>query len=163
MLKNILYDRKAALEYAKEWALKRNPKYLNFENIGGDCTSYISQCLFAGCNVMNYTPIYGWYYKNSYDRSPAWSGVEFLYNFLTNNKSVGPFGIDTDIEHIEPADIIQLGNDDNHFYHNLFINKIYKNEIFVSAHSMDSYMRPLESYSYETLRFIHIVAARKYE
>ncbi len=163
MLKNILYDRKAALEYAKKWAFERNPKYFNFENIGGDCTSYISQCLFAGCNVMNYTPIYGWYYKNSYDRAPAWSGVEFLYNFLINNKSVGPFGIDTDLEYIEPADIIQLGSNDNNFYHNLFINKIYENEIFVSSHSMDSYMRPLESYNYDKLRFIHIIAARKYE
>ena len=44
MLKEIKYDRKKALEYAKEWAFKRNPKYLNFENIGGDCTSYESQC-----------------------------------------------------------------------------------------------------------------------
>ena len=85
MLKEIKYDRKKALEYAKEWAFKRNPKYLNFENIGGDCTSYVSQCMYAGCKVMNYTPIYGWYYKSSYDRSPSWSGVEFLFNFLVNN------------------------------------------------------------------------------
>lgn len=162
MLKNINYNRKKALKYAKEWAFKRNPKFLDFEKIGGDCTNYVSQCIYSGCNVMNYTPIYGWYYKNSYDRSASWSGVEFLYNFLINNKNVGPFAIETDLYHIQPADIIQLGNKDGHFFHSLFINKIdnYKN-IFVSAHSIDSYMRPLNSYNFETAKYIHIVAARK--
>ncbi|MBQ3571404.1 MAG: amidase domain-containing protein, partial [Clostridia bacterium] len=42
------YNRQNAVEYAKKWALKRNPKYYNFDNIGGDCTSFASQCLFAG-------------------------------------------------------------------------------------------------------------------
>ena len=161
MLKEIKYDRKKALEYAKEWAFKRNPKYLNFENIGGDCTSYVSQCVYAGCQVVNYTPIYGWYYKSSYDRSPSWSGVEFLFNFLVNNKSTGPFAIETDINHVEPADIIQLGNINGQFYHNVFINKIEKQNIFVSAHSVDSYMRPLNNYNFDKLRYIHILGARK--
>ena len=162
MLKEIRYNRKKALEYAKTWAFKRNPKYLNFENIGGDCTSYVSQCIYAGCGVMNFTPIYGWYYKNSYDRSPSWSGVEFLYNFLVNNKTAGPFGIETDKNHIQPADIIQLGNLNGHFFHNVIVNKIDSNNIFVSAHSIDSYMRPLDSYKFDKLKYIHIIGARKY-
>lgn len=162
MLKEVKYDREKALKYAKEWAFKRNPKYLNFERIGGDCTSYVSQCIYAGCGVMNYTPIYGWYYKSSYDRSPSWSGVEFLYNFLIDNKTSGPFGIESAITNIEPADIIQLGNSDGQFYHNVIINKIEKNKIFVSAHSDDSYMRPLNTYDFDKLRFIHIIGARKY-
>ena len=37
-------------------------------------------------------PIYGWYYLSESDRSASWSGVEFLYNFLVSNNSVGPFG-----------------------------------------------------------------------
>ncbi len=161
MLKELKYNRKKALEYAKEWAFKRNPKYINFEKLGGDCTSFVSQCIYAGCNVMNYTPIYGWYYKNSYDRSPSWSGVEFLYNFLVNNKGVGPFGVETDLTFMKPADIIQLGNTNGQFYHTVIINKIDKADIFVSAHSIDSYMRPLDSYSFDKIKYIHIVGARK--
>lgn len=42
-----LYDRFSAISYAKRWALARNPKYYNFDSIGGDCTSFVSQCLFA--------------------------------------------------------------------------------------------------------------------
>ncbi len=161
MLKYVKYNRKEVLKYARKWAFKRNPHYLDFEDIGGDCTNYVSQCIYAGCRVMNYTPIYGWYYKNGYDRSPSWSGVEFLFNFLINNKSEGPFGTETDIEHVLPGDIIQLGNENKEFYHSLIINKVTKYGILVSAHSIDSYMRPLNSYNFDKIRFIHIVGAKK--
>lgn len=36
------YDRPAALAYARKWALGRNPAFLDFENLGGDCTNFIS-------------------------------------------------------------------------------------------------------------------------
>ena len=31
---------------------------------------------------MNFTPVMGWYYRSSYDRTPSWTGVEYLYHFL---------------------------------------------------------------------------------
>ena len=55
---------------------------------GGDCTNFVSQCIYAGSNVMNYDKNNGWYYNNTNDRAPSWSGVEFLYNFLTKNKGI---------------------------------------------------------------------------
>ena len=85
------YNRILAKEYAKKWAFLRNPKYYAFDKIGGDCTSFISQCIYAGSKVMNYTPELGWYYINSTQRSPSWSGVQYLYNFLISNTGVGPF------------------------------------------------------------------------
>lgn len=87
-MREIQYDRQKAYAYAKKWAFKRNPAYYNFDNVGGDCTSFVSQCIFAGIGVMNYIKDVGWYYRNGNDKSPSWSGVEFLYNFLINNKSV---------------------------------------------------------------------------
>lgn len=39
MLKETGYHRNDALLYAKKWALDRNPRYLDFENMGGDCTN----------------------------------------------------------------------------------------------------------------------------
>ena len=38
------YNRNAAISYAKKWALARNPEYYNFDVVGGDCTSFVSQC-----------------------------------------------------------------------------------------------------------------------
>ena len=66
MLKEMEYRREAALQYAKQWALGRNPRYYNFEELGGDCTNFASQCIYAGSGVMNYTPVTGWYYTVSY-------------------------------------------------------------------------------------------------
>lgn len=54
-MKEISYNRKKVLEYAQKWAYDRNPRYYNFDSIGGDCTSFASQCIFAGSNVMNYS------------------------------------------------------------------------------------------------------------
>ena len=89
-MKNITYNRISACEYAKKWALKRNPQYYNYNSLGGDCTNFISQCIFAGSKVMNYSKQNGWYYIDGNRKSPSWTGVEFLYNFLITNKSVGP-------------------------------------------------------------------------
>lgn len=57
------YDRKAAVEYAHEWAYFRNPAFYNYQLLGGDCTNFASQCIYAGSKVMNYTPVFGWYYR----------------------------------------------------------------------------------------------------
>lgn len=82
------YDRTKAVAYAEQWAYSRNPAYYSFNAIGGDCTNFISQCIYAGSGVMNYSNTNGWYYRNVNDRSPSWTGVEFLYNFLVNNNGV---------------------------------------------------------------------------
>lgn len=90
-MKTFEYDRRAAFEYARMWAFRRNPRYYNFDGIGGDCTNFASQCIYAGAAVMNFTPTFGWYYIDINNRAPAWTGVEYLYNFLTDNEGEGPF------------------------------------------------------------------------
>ena len=79
------YHRIHAVEYARTWALSRNPLFSRFDAFGGDCTNFISQCIFAGSCVMNETPTFGWYYRAQGDYAPAWTGVPFLYNFLIDN------------------------------------------------------------------------------
>lgn len=149
------YRREAALQYAERWALGRNPRYLDFEKLGGDCTNFASQCIYAGSGVMNYTPVMGWYYNSSSDRSPSWTGVSYLYNFLVGNKSVGPYAAETNQAGVQPGDIVQLGNA-NGFYHSPVIVAVEGSRIYVAAHSFDAYMRPLDSYIYERVRFLHI-------
>ena len=55
------YDRRSAAAYAQRWAYFRNPDFLDFSDLGGDCTNFASQCIYAGSGVMNFTPTYGWY------------------------------------------------------------------------------------------------------
>ena len=87
------YDRAAAVAYAHTWAYRRNPRYYNYEELGGDCTNFASQCLYAGSGIMNFTPTWGWYYLDADRKAPAWTGVQYLWNFLTRTRqSVGPVG-----------------------------------------------------------------------
>ena len=154
-----LYDRQKAIEYAKRWAFARNPKYYNFDTVGGDCTSFISQCLYEGSKVMNYEK-YGWYYKNGYDKSPSWSGVEYLYKFLTQNKGVGPYAEEVSPKFIEKGDIAQLSFDGKTFGHSLLIIEIVSkydiNNILIATHTQDAYGRKIGSYNFKNIRFIHI-------
>ena len=156
---NIEYDRDKALNYAKAWAYGRNPSYYNFDNIGGDCTNFASQVIYAGCGVMNYAQ-YGWYYNSLNDRAPAWTGVEFLHDFLVNNKNEGPYAEEVDKKDVEVGDIVQLSFIRGTFGHSPVITRTGR-ELLVAAHTFDAYNRPLESYDYYDVRFIHIIGARK--
>lgn len=158
-MKEVPYNRKASVDYARRWALARNPMYFDFENLGGDCTNFASQCIYAGSQIMNYTHNFGWYYKSSSDRTPSWTGVEFLYNFLINNKSVGPFATEVSLEQVEPGDIVQLGGFDGRFYHSPIITAVSP-AILVCAHTFDALDRPLLSYNFAFHRFLHIEGIR---
>ena len=158
-IRKIPYNRNKAAAYAQRWALGRNPAYFDFQRIGGDCTNFVSQCLYAGSGVMNYTPEYGWFYRSANDRTPSWTGVSFLYEFLVNNDSVGPYGSECDSAELRVGDVLQLGDDWGTFYHSLFVLHGYPN-IRVAAHTVDSLDRALVSYEYGTLRCIHIDGVR---
>lgn len=157
------YNRTESLKYAKEWAFKRNPKYYNFDPVGGDCTSFVSQCIYAGAGVMNYNT-YGWYYKNGNNKSASWSGVEYLYKFLVNNKQIGPYGREAKLEELEKADIIQLSFDGVTFGHTLIITDIIVRNglrhILIASHTDDSYNRNLLTYRYQGIRGIKIEGVR---
>lgn len=154
------YDREKAAAYAHRWAYRRNPAYYNFQDIGGDCTNFASQCIFAGAGVMNYTPTYGWYYRSASDRAPAWTGVPYLFNFLTSNRGPGPFGQEVGAQDVQEGDICQLNISKNVFHHTPVIVRIEApvtlDTIFVAAHSRDVDCRPLSTYSFTALRFVHI-------
>lgn len=154
------YDRDAATAYAEKWAFARNPAYYNFERIGGDCTNFASQCIYAGAKVMNFTPTFGWFYRSVNDRTPSWTGVEYLYNFLVNNQGVGPFAEEVPVSRLEVGDIVQLGRETGDFYHSPVVVGFSRGQILVAAHTYDAYMRPLSSYSYERARGIHILGVR---
>ena len=163
MLVQVAYDRAKAADYARTWALSRNPRYLNFEKLGGDCTNFASQCIFAGSGVMNHAAKNSWYYYSGYKKSPSWTGVPYLYNFLIHNDGVGPFAEETYAAGVEIGDIVQLGDEAGRFYHSPVVTAVMATQILVCAHTFDAYMRPLSTYSYHTVRYIHIAGVRKYQ
>ena len=161
------YNRARAVEYARRWALSRNPLFTNFAGRGGDCTNFVSQCIYAGTCQMNFTPSFGWYYIDQNDRAPAWSSVEYFYDFITGaptfsseNGNIGPFGILTDAMGVFEGDVVQLADDTGDFYHTLIITGFSGGQTLVSAHTNDALDKPLSEYNYASLRYIHIEGVR---
>ena len=155
------YNRQAAYDYAKKWAFGRNPAFYDFSAIGGDCTNFASNFISAGAWVINYPPTFGCFYRCANDRTPSWTGVEFLYNFLVNNEGVGPFAKEVPLNELEVGDIVQLGRATGDFYHSPVVVGVRRGNIYVAAHSYDAFNRPLSSYRYEQARGIHILGVRK--
>ena len=162
-MKEKIYDREKAVEYAKMWAYGRNSSYYNFDTVGGDCTSFVSQCIYEGSKIMNYNKN-GWYYKNGNNKSPSWSGVECLYKFLIQNKGRGPYGEEVIAKFIEEGDIAQLSFDGIKFAHSLLVVENNRNydisTILIATHTQDAFRRKIGSYNYKRIRFIHIKGIR---
>ena len=160
-----VYDRSSAVNYAHKWAFYRNPDYLNFDRLGGDCTNFASQCLYAGAKIMNHTPTFGWYYDSGNQKAPAWTGVAYFYNFLTRKEfTAGPFAQEADISQVLPGDFVQLDFGSGGYGHTPVVVSVGKtpgpDNILLAAHSQDADNRPLSSYPYKKVRFLHILGVR---
>lgn len=162
------YNREQAAAYAHRWAFSRNPAYYDFNPLGGDCTNFISQCIHAGGAAMNYTPGRGWFYNSLSSRTPSWSGVEYLYNFLTGNQGTGPYAVRATAADMLVGDIVQLTFNGSYYEHSLFVvaagigeNAPDNNNILTATHTFDSDYLPL-NYWQDALgyRYLHILGAR---
>lgn len=166
-MKFLEYNRASAVAYAKKWAYSRNPDYYDFSRIGGDCTAFASQCLYAGCGVMNFTPVFGWYYLTAADRTPSWTGVEYFYRFLTENaenaEGTGPYAKEISAEQLELGDFVQFGRGTGDFYHTPIVVGFSHGTPLLAAHTYDTYGKPLTGYRFEKMRCLHILGARSYE
>lgn len=160
MLVTMPYSRENVLNYARRYAFSQNPIFADFRKIGGNCTNFVSQCVYAGCCKMNYTKTFGWYYVSLDNRAPAWSGVEYFYNFITKNEGVGPFGREAEADECEIGDVIQLGNARDGYYHTMIIVGFEGDDFLIAAQTNDAFNRPLSSYSYDFSRFIKIMGVR---
>ena len=158
------YNLENAVNYPLQYALTKNPEFHNYNNQGGNCTNYISQCLFAGAPQMNFNRTNGWYYLSPWETSISWANVVPLCNFLTSNKAEGVFASESPLEMCEIGDVIQLKFYGNETYtHSLFITEIKSHTpsgIYICANTRDVKNIPLSSYRFEEFKLLHILGYR---
>ena len=134
---------------------------MDYTRVDGDSTNFISQCLYAGSGIMNTTPHSGWFYKNSINKSSSWVDTSSFYHFLISNNKSGVFAREGTIGDMQVGDVIQLGNYKNIFYQTLIISsttgKASYESISVPTHTKDVYNKPLLSFKFEKIRFLHII------
>ena len=144
------YDRHAAVSYARKYALNYNTEYKNFNDSGGDCTNFISQCLKAG--GIPTSSIWKPY-------SNTWVRVNGLYDYLIHNN----YGKRIDInEAYLVGDIIQFFSNTKGFYsHSGIISMALLNgDYLYCCHTYDKLDFPLsEIYPlfYDKFRVINII------
>ena len=103
---NKLYNRHKAVNYAEKYSLKYNTDYKDFNNNGGDCTNFVSQCIHEGDIPLSST----W---KPY--TFPWIRVNELYYFLTRNK----YAIEAStLSSLNKGDVIQ-------FFSNLIMGKFF--------------------------------------
>ena len=82
------YNREAAVAYARRWALSRNPAFTDYEHMGGNCTNFASQVLYAGGMPFVTSASHAggnWYWFSDRSRSPSWTSARYLRDFMMNH------------------------------------------------------------------------------
>lgn len=134
------YNPDNAIQYARKYALNYNTEFINFNDMGGDCTNFVSQCLFYG--GLPLTRLWKPYLY-------SWITVNGLYNYLINNHYAKEVPIDTKYK---PGSIIQFfSNTKGYFSHSGIITEaLDNNDYLYCCHSYDKLDYPL-SFIYPSL------------
>jgi hypothetical protein len=90
--RKIQYDRAKAVQYAETWWNQANPKYIEF---AVDCTSFVSQSLYAGGAPMDYTGKrqIGWWYTGKQGKQELWSFSWAVAHSLQSHISLSRKGL----------------------------------------------------------------------
>jgi len=103
------YNREGAVAYADKYAgaawgsgnnYEYNPKYKDYNGVGGDCTNYVSQVLHEGGGLPK---DYVWNF-NGKDSSTAWAQAPALFNYLIYNGKAKLVAKGNYLEIIKPTD-----------------------------------------------------------
>ncbi len=168
------YDRQKAADYANEWVsadkIVRNPDYSAYDDYGGNCNNYISQCLYAAGVPMDYAGGSQWkYYSDEVNennvaagRTPSWTSVDGFYDYCADNAGGGLVALtDCQLYAAEVGDIIQISAYGG-WDHSVIITKVIYDEngnpvdFLVNSNTSDKGAYPLSAYEAKQLRLIKI-------
>ncbi len=149
------YSREDAVNYAVKYALVPNKNYIYFgvhQRIGGDCTSFVSQCLHAGGIPYSFDKKNPWWYngKNKEICSLSWSVAHSLYWYLIRNGEKNMHGVKgaeiNNAQDLNRGDLIFYENKRGLIFHSVIVTGFRASMPLVSQHSMEalnvSYIKP---------------------
>ncbi len=169
------YQRSMAIRYALDWAISPipyHPDFVDFTEMGGDCTNFVSQALWAAApdSMTNHEAeqigAEGWYYNHMLDRAIAWTWVDGLFLYITQDHQKwegGPQGQQVNLNEVFPGDIIQYDWGTTDFWkHSVMITNTLRQDgtimHLVAGHSPDVVNYPYTAFNYGEMRYLHITA-----
>ncbi|MFA9399012.1 MAG: amidase domain-containing protein [Clostridiaceae bacterium] len=160
-----VYNRKAAVTYAKTYALNPNPDYKFFYVFGeggGDCTNFVSQCLHAGNIPMEFNPQSQpwWYNRVNNQWSISWAVAHSFYWTLkvrNEKKLTGLKGLEIkDISSLELGDVICYENYNGMVYHSAIITGFQGGEPLITQHTFNALDIPYTKYKAKKAHYMKI-------
>ncbi len=171
---NYQYDRDGAIDYAKQFWNTANLArgYEEFDDYGGNCQNFVSQCLRAGGLEMDYSGPAGaqwkWYgigvneSRTPSGRSYSWTGVDAFYNYAVADYSKNMVcTAEVPLSMAEKGDVLQFGAYDE-WRHSVLITDIIYNrdgsvkDMAIASNTADRWNWPARAYVYKAHRIIHI-------
>ncbi|ENY99994.1 amidase domain-containing protein [Clostridium thermobutyricum] len=138
------YSASSAISYAKKHAKSPNGNYADFTSLGGDCTNFVSQAIYAGKVKQVVGSNYGtngWFYKTSTQRSATWTGANQFGNYWRGKVGSYSGRYKTDIiPKAKAGDIIQYKEGATGLrYHSLIVTQKLSNDLNI-AQRTDNYV-----------------------
>ncbi|WP_276981326.1 amidase domain-containing protein [Johnsonella ignava] len=174
--KNTLsYDREAVSKAAKKYAYNYNKLFVQYTGAGGDCTNYVSQCIWQspgwGFDRIGKNNSVKWACKKNSDKkyvyeTVSWVGVNELWTYFQINDSFSQagtvYGVSSttrgyNSSNVQVGDVIQFYNG-NIWRHSVIVSEITDGIVYCAAHSSNYARRKLSEYIslYPTYRVAHI-------
>lgn len=164
------YDRDKALSYANEYVTKRNSEFTAYDNSGGNCQNFVSQCVNAGGIPMDYKGAEQWkHYSSNLDnsnsqkgRTASWISTNAFYTYATNNTGFGLVSeVDLNLFYGEIGDVVHVGY--NGYSHAVVVVNQVKNssgevvDLLINCNTVTLENYPLLGYVYPNKRLIKII------
>ncbi|MBR6514133.1 MAG: amidase domain-containing protein [Clostridia bacterium] len=168
------YNAEEALKYSYEWVSKtdhkRNPAFTAYDEYGGNCNNFTSQCLLAGGIPMDLQgKQWKWYGEDINNgggmtgRSSSWAACEYFYEYCRDNAGYGLVcDISENLYSGRPGDIVQYISD-GISVHSVIITKVIYDEkgnvvdYLVNSNTTDKIDSPMSLYGYTNFRLIKIL------
>ncbi|MGV8906618.1 MAG: amidase domain-containing protein [Acetobacterium sp.] len=176
------YSSEKAVDYAMTWVdpvevIRNEDDYSAYDDYGGNCNNFISQCLIAGGIPMDYfgdiDTQWKWYGETvdldetNRGRSPAWAGVAEFYTYASENTGYGLEAMVGDnVFSGSAGDILQYGNN-GEWVHSVIITEVVKDDqgnvldYLINSNTTDRINYPASAYGYSDLRLIKILGWNK--
>jgi len=169
------YDADAALAYADTWVdpvnVVRNDSVFGvYDEHGGNCNNYISQCINAGGIPMDTIgDQWKWYgdslntYQSASGRSASWTGVSQFFTYASENTGYGLVAVvDDNVFSGSPGDILQYGSN-GEWVHSVIITQVIKDDqgnmvdYLINSNTTDRIDYPASAYGYVDFHLIKIL------
>ncbi len=166
------YDRQAAVEYARAWVGQRSSQWPAYDQYGGNCQNFVSQCLLAGGIPMDTAGdhIWKWYGEapsvtaGTWGRSASWSAVGDFREYAAGNQ--GDWGLQAGVDAPyfsgQPGDILQMGPAPGDLRHTVLITGLVTDQegktvdYLVASNTADLTDFPAGAYAYPCQSLIRV-------